>query len=99
VDADFGTPNPSLYGTYEDGPFYLLPYTMVVNGTIGGLKIDFESQVLREDGSAIPGLYAAGETCNGEYMYRLYPSGGASLLFGSVTGKIAGANAAKLAKA
>jgi succinate dehydrogenase/fumarate reductase flavoprotein subunit/uncharacterized protein with FMN-binding domain len=99
VDADFGTANPSLYGTYEDGPFYLVPYTMGINGTIGGLKIDFESQVLREDGSAIPGLYAAGETCNGEYMYRLYPSGGASLLFGSVTGKIAGANAAKLAKA
>ena len=54
-------------------------------------------EVLREDGSTIEGLYAAGETCNGEYYYRLYPSGGASLLFGSVTGKIAGANAAKLA--
>jgi succinate dehydrogenase/fumarate reductase flavoprotein subunit/uncharacterized protein with FMN-binding domain len=97
VDADFGVDNPSLYGTYEDGPFYLLPYTMVINGTIGGLKVDYSSRVLREDGTAVEGLYAAGETCNGEYMYRLYPSGGASLLYGSVSGKIAGVNAAILA--
>lgn len=97
VDEDFGCEHIAAIGTYEDGPFFLVPYTMVINGTVGGLKIDDNSQVLREDGSAIEGLYAAGETCNGEYYYRLYPSGGASLLFGSVTGKIAGANAAQLA--
>ncbi len=96
-DADFGLEPIEEVGTYEDGPFYLVPYTMVINGTVGGLKIDLDSQVLREDGSVITGLYAAGETCNGEYYYRLYPSGGASLLFGSVTGKIAGSNAAALA--
>ena len=97
VDEDFGCEQLTEIGTYEDGPFFLVPYTMVINGTVGGLKIDDASRVLREDGSAIEGLYAAGETCNGEYYYRLYPSGGASLLFGSVTGKIAGTNAAKLA--
>ena len=97
VDEDFGCESLAEIGTYEDGPFFLVPYTMVINGTVGGLKIDENSQVLREDGSVIEGLYAAGETCNGEYYYRLYPSGGASLLFGSVTGKIAGANAAELA--
>lgn len=97
VDEDFGCEQVAEIGTYEDGPFFLVPYTMVINGTVGGLKIDADSQVLREDGSVIEGLYAAGETCNGEYYYRLYPSGGASLLFGSVTGKIAGANAAELA--
>lgn len=99
VDEDFGCERIEDVGTYEDGPFYLVPYTMVINGTVGGLKIDEESRVLHEDGSAIKGLYAAGETCNGEYYYRLYPSGGASLLFGSVTGRIAGANAAALAAA
>ena len=97
VDEDFGCEAIEAVGTYEDGPFYLVPYTMVINGTVGGLKTDFDSQVLCEDGTAIPGLYAAGETCNGEFYYRLYPSGGASLLFGSVTGKIAGENAAKIA--
>lgn len=97
VDEDFGCEAIEAVGTYENGPFYLVPYTMVINGTVGGLKTDFDSQVLREDGTAIPGLYAAGETCNGEFYYRLYPSGGASLLFGSVTGKIAGENAAKIA--
>ena len=97
ADEDFGCEQIEAIGTYEDGPFFLVPYTMVINGTVGGLKTDYDSQVLREDGSVIEGLYAAGETCNGEYYYRLYPSGGASLLFGSVTGKIAGANAAALA--
>jgi succinate dehydrogenase/fumarate reductase flavoprotein subunit/uncharacterized protein with FMN-binding domain len=97
VDEDFGCQSVAEIGTYEDGPFFLVPYTMVINGTVGGLKIDDESQVLREDGTPIEGLYAAGETCNGEYYYRLYPSGGASLLFGSVTGKIAGRNAAAIA--
>lgn len=97
VDEDFGSEHVAEIGTYEDGPFYLVPYTMVINGTVGGLKVDEGSRVLREDGSAIPGLYAGGETCNGEYYYRLYPSGGASLLFGSVTGKIAGEGAARLA--
>lgn len=31
--------------------------------TTGGLKIDTDARVLKEDGSAIPGLYAAGDVC------------------------------------
>lgn len=98
TDEDFGAP-VAEYGSYEEGPYYLIPYALVVNGTVGGLKIDLDSRVLREDGSPIEGLYAAGETCNGEYEYRLYPSGGGALLFGSVTGRTAGLNAAALAGA
>ena len=94
-DPDFGSPVEE-YGTYAQAPFYLIPYSLVVNGTVGGLKIDLDSRVLMESGNPIPGLFAAGETCNGEYEYRLYPSGGGSLLFGSVTGKNAGENAAAL---
>lgn len=94
-DPDFGSP-VEAYGTYTQAPFYLIPYSLVVNGTVGGLKIDLDSRVLSEGGKPIPGLFAAGETCNGEYEYRLYPSGGGSLLFGSVTGKNAGENAAAL---
>lgn len=98
-DEDYGLENVNEIGKYEEGPFYLLPWTMVINGTVGGLKINFNSEVLDKNGNAIEGLYAAGETCNGEFYYRLYPSGGASLMFGSVTGRIAGENAARISKA
>ena len=94
VDEDFGTADIAAYGTYEDAPFYLVRYSPGINGTIGGLKISLDSEVLREDGSKVDGLYAGGETCNGEFMYRLYPSGGASLLWGSVSGRLAGLAAA-----
>ena len=95
VDEEFGTADIAAYGTYEKAPFYLVRYSPGINGTIGGLKISLDSEVLREDGSKIDGLYAGGETCNGEFMYRLYPSGGASLLWGSVSGRLAGLAAAK----
>ena len=32
---------------------------------MGGIRIDPDAQVLREDGGAIPGLYAAGTTTGG----------------------------------
>lgn len=95
VDEEFGTADIAAYGTYEKAPFYLVRYSPGINGTIGGLKISLDSEVLREDGSKIDGLYAGGETCNGEFMYRLYPSGGASLLWGSVSGRLAGLAAAE----
>ena len=38
VDEDFGCEQLAEIGTYEDGPFFLVPYTMVINGTVGGLK-------------------------------------------------------------
>ncbi|MEY8563110.1 FAD-dependent oxidoreductase [Eggerthellaceae bacterium 3-80] len=98
-DDDFGTADIAAYGTYEEGPYYLVRYSPGINGTIGGLKISMDSEVLREDGTKIDGLYAGGETCNGEYMYRLYPSGGASLLWGSVSGRLAGQAAAKYVSA
>lgn len=41
-------------------------------GTYGGPQINLDSEVLRPDGTSIPGLYAAGECANGEFYYRDY---------------------------
>jgi fumarate reductase flavoprotein subunit len=46
-------------------PFYALPLCAGVTATMGGITINERCQALREDGSAITGLYAAGSTVAG----------------------------------
>jgi tricarballylate dehydrogenase len=55
-----------------------------------------QGEVLRHDGSAIPGLYAAGEITGGIF-YHNYPSG-AGLMLGAVFGRRAGTGAAASAQ-
>jgi hypothetical protein len=57
-DKDHG-PNPSL-APLEKGPFYAIRVLPGSFGTFYGLKADADARVLRADGTAIPGLYAAG---------------------------------------
>ena len=45
-------------------PFYAAPIAVGISCTIGGIAIDTSCRALREDGSAVPGLYAAG-SCTG----------------------------------
>lgn len=63
-DSDYGRPAPTLTTTMEEGPYYILDTQPVLHTTWGGIVIDYDSRVLRDDGSAISGLYAAGECCN-----------------------------------
>lgn len=75
VDEDFGRgastwdrarggdpdhkPNPTL-GSIERPPFYAMPFKASFLGTKGGPRTDARARVLRTDGTAIEGLYAAG---------------------------------------
>ena len=52
--------------------------------------------MLTPEGTAIPGLYAAGEASNGGFFNMSY-SGGFALSIDATMGRIAGTNAAKLA--
>lgn len=54
-------PNPNLV-PIEQGPFQAMAYNISDLGTKGGLLTDTSARVLREDGSVIPGVYAAGNT-------------------------------------
>jgi 3-oxosteroid 1-dehydrogenase len=56
-----GSPNPCLI-PIRTGPFYAAKIGLGDLGSKGGLKTDASARVLREDGSVIPGLYAAGDT-------------------------------------
>jgi hypothetical protein len=72
-------------------------------GSMGGLKINTNAEVLSGGdttktpitaGEPIPGLYAAGETANGDLFYLEYPGSGTSLSVGATFGRFAGQNAA-----
>jgi succinate dehydrogenase/fumarate reductase flavoprotein subunit len=56
-----GSPNPCLI-PITTGPFYAAKVVLGDLGSKGGLKTDASARVLREDGSVIAGLYAAGDT-------------------------------------
>lgn len=47
------------------GPWYATPMSPAAHHTMGGLKINADTQVLDKAGTPIPGLYAAGEVTGG----------------------------------
>jgi 3-oxosteroid 1-dehydrogenase len=70
-------PNPSL-APIEHGPFYAVKMVPGDLGTKGGLRTDSAGRVLREDGSVIEGLYAAGNTSS-PVMGHTYAGPGATI--------------------
>ena len=70
-------PNPCL-APIARAPFYAVQLYPGDLGTKGGLVTDEHGRVLREDGSAIAGLYASGNT-TASVMGRRYPGPGVTL--------------------
>jgi 3-oxosteroid 1-dehydrogenase len=70
-------PNPNL-GAVEKPPFYAVKVFPGDLGTKGGILTDEFARALREDGSVIEGLYAAGN-CSASVMGRTYPGPGSTL--------------------
>jgi succinate dehydrogenase/fumarate reductase flavoprotein subunit len=89
-------PNPNL-GPIEKPPFYALKVWPGDLGTMGGLLIDQNARVLRQDGSVIRGLYAAGNN-TASVMGRTYPGPGSTIGPAMVFGMIAGRYAATMAQ-
>lgn len=76
-----------------DDEFHVAIVTPVVHYTMGGLKINADSEVISTKGTAIPGLYCAGEVMGGVHgKNRL---GGNSLLDCVAFGRVAGQSAAR----
>lgn len=71
------TPSPAL-GPVIKPPFYAYQFYPGDVGTYGGVVTNQHAQVLREDGSLIPGLYATGTT-TASVMGRAYPGAGCSI--------------------
>lgn len=85
-------PNPNLR-PLRRGPFYAVKMALSDLGTCGGLTADGRARVLREDGTAIPGLYAIGNTAANAFG-TTYPGAGATIAQGLVYGFIAAHDAA-----
>ncbi|AYH43590.1 FAD-dependent oxidoreductase [Azoarcus sp. DN11] len=70
-------PNPCL-APIRKGPFYAMRLDAGDIGTKGGLLTNEHAQVVREDGTPIPGLYAIGN-CSAAVMGTGYPGAGATI--------------------
>ncbi len=76
-------------------PYYAVSIQPASLGTMGGLVINADAEVLDTNGNAIENLYAAGAVCNSWVLYREYPASGTSITTSATIGIIAGENAAK----
>ena len=59
--------DPQYLRALESGPYYSFELNVGIFTTVGGLKIDEDSEVLTSEGQAIPGLYATGCDTGGLY--------------------------------
>jgi tricarballylate dehydrogenase len=77
----------------DEPPFAAYRITAGITFTFGGLRISPDAEVLRDDGMAIPGLYASGDIIG--LFHRNYPSGSGQTR-NAVFSRIAGRRAATL---
>jgi len=63
-DAEFGR-TTGMDNDLSTGPFYAIKIAPGIHYTMGGVKINTNTEVLNKDGEAIPGLFAAGEVTGG----------------------------------
>lgn len=80
----------------NQGPYYAIPIAPGIHYTMGGVKINTKTQVLKKSGKAIPGLYAAGEVAGGLHGYNRI--GGNSVADIIIFGRQAGEQAAAYIK-
>ena len=89
-------PNPCV-ATIGDGPYYAVKVVVGDLGTFDGLRTTTVGQVLRDDDTVVPGLYAVGND-RASIMGGNYPGAGITLgpamTFGFITGRfVAGVQA------
>ena len=92
-DPDFG--RTSFAKALDTAPYYAIKVTAGVHHTMGGLKINTNTEVLKADGSVIPGLFAAGEVTGG--VHGANRLGGNAVADFTVFGRVAGAAASEYA--
>ena len=93
-DPDFG--RVSFANPLDTAPYYAIKVTAGIHHTMGGLKINEKTEVLTAEGTAIAGLYAAGEVTGG--VHGANRLGGNAVSDIVVFGRIAGTEAAAYAK-
>jgi len=93
-DPDFN--RTSFAAPLDQAPYYAIKVTAGIHHTMGGVKINENTEVLKDDNTAIGNLYAAGEVTGG--VHGANRLGGNAVADFTVFGRIAGQNAAKNVK-
>ena len=96
VDPEFGRTSFSAENALDQAPYYAILVKPGIHHTMGGLKINTNTEVLNEKGKVISGLFAAGEVTGG--IHGANRLGGTAVTDIIVFGQIAGENAADFAK-
>ncbi len=98
IGCDAATLSETLGGV--ETMYYAVPCTSWAYGTVGGLDVDANMNVLREDGTPIENLFAVGQDSEGVCNVdgKAYtPWGGQAQSWTFVSGEIAGKQAASVA--
>ena len=98
-DAEFGK-DPKFLKAIGAGPYYAIQGCAFFYTTAGGLDVNTDIQVLREDGTPIPGLYAVGTDSMGVLMTerdQYLDYGGCASGWALTSGRLAGKAAAEAA--
>lgn len=88
LPADMATP-------LETAPFYIEKVTVRTFGTIPGLAVNENCQIVTSQGEVIPGLYGSGELVAGNAFTRQYPGIGIGISFAANSGRYAVRQAAE----
>lgn len=93
IDSDYHKQERFLKPIAQ-APYHAVFFGAALGGslTLGGLKINENTQVINTSGAVIPGLYAAGRTSCG--VFGEYAGSGTSIGDAIIFGRIAGQNAA-----
>lgn len=90
---------PEYLRAVEKAPYYAIKMVATSLGTLGGIKSNEHFQVVKQDGTPIPGLYCAGNDVGGMYgdSYDLLMAG-STIAWAVNSGRIAAENAVQYAK-
>lgn len=95
-DAEFGRAT-GMEHDLSAGPFYAIKIGPGIHYTMGGVKINTNTEVVTKDGKAITGLFAAGEVVGG--LHGQNRIGGNSVAEIVIFGREAGQKSAEFVKA
>lgn len=93
-DGEFGIPNAVMTPILK-APFYAVDVRPTIIGTIKGLKVNENTEVLNSKNEPIPNLYATGELIIGNFINNEYPSTGSVVATAIYSGKIAADSASQ----
>lgn len=99
IDSDFGKDAAYLTSMGEAGPYYAITAEINNLGSLGGLVVNNQFQVLNDENLPVKGLYAVGLEAEGVLYNDTYVGNGIGVGFAFTSGRLGGRYAAEEALA